>query len=39
MKTYTWIWIYLLGLTGIELVLAYQHVFSPGMMMLVTSPA
>ncbi len=34
-RTYTWIWIYLLGLTGIELVLAYQHVFTPGMMMLV----
>ena len=34
-RIYTWIWIYLLGLTGIELVLAYQHVFTPGMMMLV----
>jgi caa(3)-type oxidase subunit IV len=34
-RTYAWIWIYLLALTGVELVLAYQHVFSPGMMMLV----
>jgi caa(3)-type oxidase subunit IV len=34
-RTYSWIWIYLLGLTGIELMLAYQHVFSPGGMMLV----
>jgi caa(3)-type oxidase subunit IV len=34
-RIYTWIWIYLLGLTGIELVLAYRHVFTPGMMMLV----
>lgn len=34
-RIYTWIWVYLLGLTGVELVLAYQHVFSPGMMMLV----
>jgi caa(3)-type oxidase subunit IV len=34
-RTYSWIWIYLLGLTCIELVLAYEHVFSPGGMMLV----
>ena len=34
-RTYTWIWLYLLGLTGIELFLAYRHVFTPGMMMLV----
>jgi caa(3)-type oxidase subunit IV len=34
-RVYTWIWFYLLGLTGIELILAYQHVFTPGMMMLV----
>ena len=34
-RTYSWIWIYLLGLTGIELILAYEHVFSPGGMMLV----
>ncbi len=34
-RVYTWIWFYLLGLTGIELVLAYKHVFTPGMMMLV----
>ena len=34
-RVYTWIWFYLLGLTGIELMLAYRHVFTPGMMMLV----
>lgn len=34
-RVYAWIWIYLLGLTAIELVLAYRHVFSPGMMMFV----
>ncbi len=34
-RLYGWIWIYLLALTGIELILAYQHVFSPGMMMLI----
>jgi len=34
-RIYAWIWLYLLGLTGIELVMAYRHVFSPGMMMLV----
>ena len=35
MNSYAWIWIYLLALTGIELLLAYWHVFSPGVMMLV----
>ena len=34
-RLYAWIWIYLLGLTGIELILAYRHVFTPGTMMLV----
>lgn len=34
-RFYFGIWIYLLALTGIELVLAYKHVFSPGMMMLI----
>jgi caa(3)-type oxidase subunit IV len=34
-RLYGWIWIYLLVLTGIELLLAYRHVFAPGMMMLV----
>jgi caa(3)-type oxidase subunit IV len=34
-RVYTWIWLYLLGLTGIELILAYRRVFTPGMMMLV----
>jgi cytochrome c oxidase subunit IV len=34
-KLYTWIWVYLLALTGIELMLAYQHVFTSGMMMCV----
>ena len=34
-RLYWWIWMYLLGLTGIELVLAYKRVFTPGMMMLV----
>ena len=34
-RLYTWIWLYLLGLTGIELWLAYRHVFSPGTMLLV----
>jgi caa(3)-type oxidase subunit IV len=33
--SYAWIWIYLLGLTGIELALAYRHVFAPGVMMLI----
>lgn len=34
-RLYTWIWLYLLGLTGVELVLAYRHVFSTGTMLLV----
>jgi cytochrome c oxidase subunit IV len=34
-RIYTWIWIYLIALTGIELLLAYQHVFTPRMMLLV----
>jgi caa(3)-type oxidase subunit IV len=34
-RIYAWIWIYLICLTCVELVLAYQHVFSPGTMMLV----
>ena len=34
-RLYSWIWIYLLGLTGIELLLAYKRVFTPEMMMLV----
>ena len=34
-RTYSWIWIYLLSITCIELILAYEHVFSPGGMMLV----
>jgi caa(3)-type oxidase subunit IV len=34
-RIYAYIWIYLLGLTGLELVLAYRHVFTPGLMMLV----
>ena len=34
-RRYAWIWLYLLALTAIELVLAYRHVFTPGMMMLV----
>jgi caa(3)-type oxidase subunit IV len=33
--SYARIWIYLLGLTGIELALAYRHVFAPGVMMLI----
>jgi caa(3)-type oxidase subunit IV len=34
-RTYAWIWIYLVGLTAIELVLAYRRVFTPGLMMAV----
>jgi cytochrome c oxidase subunit IV len=34
-RIYTWIWVYLLALTGIELVLAYRRVFPPGEMLLV----
>ena len=34
-RLYIWIWAYLLGLTGIELVLAYRHVFTPHAMLLV----
>ena len=34
-RSYAWIWIYLLALTGLELVLAYRHVFTPGLMMVV----
>jgi caa(3)-type oxidase subunit IV len=34
-RVYARIWIYLLALTGIELILAYQHVFAPRMMLLV----
>lgn len=34
-RLYTWIWIYLLALSGVELILAYEHIFSPGMMMFI----
>lgn len=34
-RLYDWVWVYLIGLTGVEVVLAYVHVFPPaGMLML-----
>ncbi len=31
---YVWVWAYLIALTGIEVVLAYVHVFPPGGMLV-----
>jgi cytochrome c oxidase subunit 4 len=34
-RTYAWIWIYLLAITGVEVVLAYVHLFSTVGMLVV----
>jgi cytochrome c oxidase subunit 4 len=34
-RTYSWIWIYLLAITGVEVVLAYVHLFSTVGMLVV----
>ena len=33
-RLYLWVWVYLIALTGVEVVLAYVHVFPPAGMLV-----